>query len=69
VSNALKRLRLQFDDVLFVKTATGMEPTPRAAGIATLLDEGFASIRLAVSRLSLIRRRSVGGFMEYSYRE
>jgi len=48
VSNALKRLRLQFDDVLFVKTATGMEPTPRADGIATLLDEGFASIRLAV---------------------
>src|ERR1700761_2034726 len=48
VSNALKRLRLQFDDVLFVKTATGMEPTPRADGIAKLLDEGFASIRLAV---------------------
>src|ERR1700753_2280421 len=48
VSNALKRLRLQFDDVLFVKTATGMEPTPRADGIAVLLDEGFASIRLAV---------------------
>jgi DNA-binding transcriptional LysR family regulator len=48
VSNALKRLRLQFDDVLFVKTATGMEPTPRADGIAALLDEGFASIRLAV---------------------
>jgi DNA-binding transcriptional LysR family regulator len=48
VSNALKRLRGQFDDVLFVKTATGMEPTPRADRIAKLLDEGFASIRLAV---------------------
>lgn len=48
VSNALKRLRDQFDDVLFVKTSTGMEPTPRADGIAKLLDEGFASIRLAV---------------------
>ncbi len=48
VSNALKRLRLLFDDVLFVKTATGMEPTPRADGIAPLIDEGFASIRLAV---------------------
>ena len=47
VSNALKRLRLLFDDVLFVKTATGMEPTPRADAIATLIDEGFASIRLA----------------------
>src|ERR1700748_4000348 len=48
VSNALKRLRTMFDDVLFVKTPTGMEPTPRADGIAKLLDEGFASIRLAV---------------------
>jgi DNA-binding transcriptional LysR family regulator len=48
VSNALKRLREQFDDVLFVKTAAGMEPTPRADGIAKFLDEGFASIRLAV---------------------
>ena len=48
VSNALKRLRLLFDDVLFVKTVIGMEPTPRADGIATLIDEGFASIRLAV---------------------
>jgi len=48
VSNALKRLRLLFDDVLFVKTPTGMEPTPRADGIAALVDEGFASIRLAV---------------------
>lgn len=48
VSNALKRLRLLFDDVLFVRTATGMEPTPRADAVATLIDEGFASIRLAV---------------------
>src|SRR5882757_1146611 len=48
VSNALRRLRTMFDDVLFVKTATGMEPTPRADGIAALIDEGFASIRLAV---------------------
>jgi len=48
VSNALKRLRGQFDDVLFVKTATGMEPTPRADGIAKFLDEGLAAFRLAV---------------------
>jgi DNA-binding transcriptional LysR family regulator len=48
VSNALKRLRDLFDDVLFVKTANGMQPTPRADGIATLLDEGFASLRLAI---------------------
>ena len=48
VSNALKRLRTLFDDVLFVKTAHGMEPTPVADRIAALLDEGFASLRLAV---------------------
>ena len=48
VSNALKRLRDQFDDVLFVKTATGMQPTPRADEIAKFLDEGLGSIRLAV---------------------
>src|ERR1700684_640711 len=48
VSNALKRLRSLFDDVLFVKTADGMQPTPRADGIATLIDEGFASLRLAL---------------------
>lgn len=48
VSNALKRLRDLFDDVLFVKTSNGMQPTPRADGIATLLDDGFASLRLAI---------------------
>src|ERR1700761_6513576 len=48
VSNALKRLRGLFDDVLFVKTADGMQPTPRADGIAALIDEGFASLRLAL---------------------
>jgi DNA-binding transcriptional LysR family regulator len=48
VSNALKRLRQLFDDVLFVKTADGMQPTPRADGIAALIEEGFASLRLAL---------------------
>jgi DNA-binding transcriptional LysR family regulator len=48
VSNALRRLRVLFEDVLFVKTASGMQPTPRADGIAVLLEEGFASLRLAI---------------------
>ncbi|TDN69984.1 LysR family transcriptional regulator [Paraburkholderia sp. BL10I2N1] len=48
VSNALKRLRSLFDDVLFVKTSNGMQPTARADGIAALVDEGFASLRLAM---------------------
>lgn len=48
VSNALKRLRTLFDDVLFVKTADGMQPTSRADDIATLVDAGLASLRLAM---------------------
>jgi DNA-binding transcriptional LysR family regulator len=48
VSNALKRLRDLFDDMLFVKTASGMQPTPRADAIALLVEEGFASLRLAI---------------------
>ena len=32
VSNALRRLRQAFGDELFVRTAQGMQPTPRAAG-------------------------------------
>jgi DNA-binding transcriptional LysR family regulator len=48
VSNALRRLRDLFEDVLFVKTAGGMQPTARANGIAGLLDEGLASLRLAI---------------------
>ena len=30
VSNALRRLRQAFGDELFVRTAQGMQPTPRA---------------------------------------
>ena len=31
LSTALNRLRLQFEDTLFVRTAGGMEPTPERA--------------------------------------
>jgi len=48
ISNALKRLRAVFNDTLFVKTAQGMQPTPRADGIAILVDEGLASLRSAL---------------------
>jgi DNA-binding transcriptional LysR family regulator len=48
ISNALKRLRALFDDTLFVKTAHGMQPTPRADGIAVLVEAGLASLRLAL---------------------
>ncbi|MBN3744338.1 LysR family transcriptional regulator [Burkholderia sp. Se-20373] len=48
VSNTLKRLRALFDDALFVKTADGMQPTPRADAIAVLVDEGLASLQSAL---------------------
>lgn len=44
LSNALKRLRRQFDDALFVRTAHGMTPTPFAAAIAEPVAEGLAAI-------------------------
>lgn len=37
VSNALARLRTMFDDPLFVRTAQGMEPTPRAEALIEAL--------------------------------
>jgi DNA-binding transcriptional LysR family regulator len=37
ISNALKRLRDQFDDPLLVRTPEGLSPTPRAAELAPLV--------------------------------
>ncbi len=34
VSNGLRKLRAQLGDLLFVRGASGMEPTPRAHSIA-----------------------------------
>ncbi len=45
VSNALNRLRRDFDDPLFVRTNRGMEPTPRAEQIASYVNNGLTSIR------------------------
>ncbi|MGX9936885.1 LysR family transcriptional regulator [Advenella kashmirensis] len=47
MSNALARLRVVFKDELFVRTAKGMEPTPRALELA----EQIHSILLQASRL------------------
>jgi len=38
VSKSLTRLREQFDDPLFIRTAHGMAPTPRAQALLPLLD-------------------------------
>lgn len=47
MSNALGRLRQHFDDPLFVKTRTGMLPTPRAQELAGPLKQALALIRAA----------------------
>jgi DNA-binding transcriptional LysR family regulator len=42
MSNALGRLRLAFDDALFVRTPAGMRPTPRAVEISPAVCEALA---------------------------
>lgn len=44
ISHALARLRGALDDELFVRTARGMEPTPRAVAIAAPIREALSSI-------------------------
>lgn len=50
VSNALKRLRDRFNDPLFVRTPSGMMPTPMADQLIGLIDAGVASFTLAIDR-------------------
>lgn len=45
VSNALNRLRQQLDDPLFVRTPSGMDPTPKARELAKAVNSGLTSIR------------------------
>ena len=49
VSYALGRLREQFSDPLFVRTATGMQPTPVAFALADPIERGMNSFAEAVS--------------------
>jgi len=44
LSNALARMRSLFADELFVRTATGMEPTPFAHAIALPIDRALAKL-------------------------
>lgn len=48
VSLALKRLREQFRDPLFVRTSQGMEPTPRALELYDGLSQGLDAIHHTV---------------------
>jgi DNA-binding transcriptional LysR family regulator len=49
VSHALGRLREHFGDPLFVRSPSGLKPTPRAANLAPVLDELFARLHEALA--------------------
>lgn len=49
MSHALSRLRLLFGDVLFVRNASGMEPTTRAHEIAPLIGSAIEQIEAALN--------------------
>jgi DNA-binding transcriptional LysR family regulator len=50
MSSALGRLRVQFGDPLFVKTRSGMLPTPRALELAPALTDALAMVRGAMGK-------------------
>lgn len=50
VSNALNRLRSAFDDQMFVRSRSGMEPTPLALALSNPIHEGLAAIRVGISK-------------------
>jgi len=49
VSNALGRLRAVFGDALFVRTSSGMEPTPFARGVAEPVRQALALLDSALA--------------------
>jgi len=50
VSNALKRMRERFNDVLFVRSVDGMVPTPVAERLIGPIEEGIACLVQAVDQ-------------------
>jgi DNA-binding transcriptional LysR family regulator len=48
VSHALARLREMLNDELFIRTATGMQPTARAVTMAPLIREAWRSLEAAI---------------------
>lgn len=49
VSNALARLRVQFDDALFVRTSSGMDATPFARELAEPVRQALALLESALA--------------------
>ena len=45
LSHALKRLRESLDDPLFIRTETGMQPTPRAQALQPVVQQALALLR------------------------
>jgi DNA-binding transcriptional LysR family regulator len=50
VSNALKRLRITFNDELFVRTTNGMQPTPFAVQLAEPVSQAIGLLHGAINR-------------------
>ncbi|MGJ7490994.1 LysR family transcriptional regulator [Variovorax sp. ZT4R33] len=50
VSNALKRMRERFNDVLFVRSVDGMVPTPVAERLIAPIEEGLACLAQAIDQ-------------------
>lgn len=50
VSNALARLRRTFNDELFVRTASGMQPTPLAEQLSEPIAAALANVSMALNR-------------------
>lgn len=51
LSNALTRLRRAFDDPLFVRTPSGMQPTPRAQALAPGVRGALAMLESSLSQI------------------
>lgn len=49
VSNALRQLRVLFEDPLFLRRASGVEPTPRALALAEPVRRGLESLGAALA--------------------
>ncbi|MBD5771093.1 LysR family transcriptional regulator [Marinomonas colpomeniae] len=50
-SHILSKLRIRFDDPLFIKTKQGMEPTPTALSLIPDLRKGLNTLDLAFNRI------------------
>ncbi|MGY3609458.1 MULTISPECIES: LysR family transcriptional regulator [unclassified Bradyrhizobium] len=62
VSHALARLRELLDDELFVRTTTGMRPTPRSVEMAPLIREAWRSLEAAIDPPKFEPRNSTRRF-------